>query len=113
MTHKDEALKLALSCIRSSAEYKRGNASFIEAAEDVEQALAAPVQEPVAWTVKGSVADWSKDFSKYQTQHYTRPVYTTPPAAQPAYKDNTPYLHVGESAFENLRKSAKLKERNV
>lgn len=42
---KEEALKLALSCIRSSAEYKRGNASFIEAAEDVEQALAAPVQE--------------------------------------------------------------------
>lgn len=43
----------------------------------------APVQEPVAWTVKGSVADWSKDFSKYQTKHYTRPVYTIPPA-QPA-----------------------------
>ena len=42
---KDEALKLALSCIRSSAEYKRGNATFIEAAEDVEQALAAPVQK--------------------------------------------------------------------
>ncbi len=27
----------ALSCIRSSEEYKMGNASFIEAAEDVEQ----------------------------------------------------------------------------
>jgi hypothetical protein len=42
---KDEALKLALSCIKSSVEYKRGNATFIEAAEDVEQALAAPVQK--------------------------------------------------------------------
>jgi hypothetical protein len=41
---EDEALKLALSCIKSSVEYKRGNATFIEAAEDVEQALAAPVQ---------------------------------------------------------------------
>ena len=38
-----------------------------------------PEQEPVAWTVTGQVNDWSKDFSAYQTQHYTRPVYTTPP----------------------------------
>jgi len=41
----------------------------------------APVQEPVAWTVSGKITDWSKDFSAYQTKHYTRPVYT-PPAAQ-------------------------------
>jgi hypothetical protein len=40
-----------------------------------------PVQEPVAWTVSGKITDWSKDFSAYQTKHYTRPVYT-PPAAQ-------------------------------
>lgn len=36
--------------------------------------------EPVAWTVSGKITDWSKDFSAYQTKHYTRPVYT-PPAA--------------------------------
>jgi hypothetical protein len=42
--------------------------------------LPAPVQEPVAWTVSGTITDWSKDFSAYQTKHYTRPVYT-PPAA--------------------------------
>jgi len=60
-----DVLKLALSCIKSSAEYKRGNATFVETAEDIEQALAAPVQEPVA-TLFGSL-----------------PVYdTTPPAAQ-------------------------------
>jgi len=41
---KDKAMKLALSCIKSSAEYKRGNATFVETAEDIEQALAAPVQ---------------------------------------------------------------------
>jgi hypothetical protein len=44
----------------------------------------APVQEPVAWTVSGKITDWSKDFSAYQTKHYTRPVYTPPAApAQP------------------------------
>ena len=40
--------------------------------------LAQP--EPVAFTVAGEVRNWSEDFSKYQTQHYVRPVYTTPPA---------------------------------
>jgi hypothetical protein len=40
-----------------------------------------PVQEPVAWTVSGKITDWSKDFSAYQTKHYTRPVYT-PPAGE-------------------------------
>jgi hypothetical protein len=49
----------------------------------IKQARSAPVQEPVAWTVSGKITDWSKDFSAYQTKHYTRPVYT-PPAAQPA-----------------------------
>ena len=43
--------------------------------------LDPPVAELVAWTVSGKVTDWSKDFSAYQTKHYTRPVYT-PPAAQ-------------------------------
>jgi hypothetical protein len=28
------------------------------------------------------VTNWSKDFSAYKTKHYTRPVYTTPPAAK-------------------------------
>jgi hypothetical protein len=40
------------------------------------KAQQAPVQEPVAWTVSGKITDWSKDFSAYQTKHYTRPVYT-------------------------------------
>lgn len=40
--------------------------------------MAAPAQ-PVAWTVSGDVKDWSKDFSAYQTTHYTRPVFTQPP----------------------------------
>lgn len=47
----------------------------------IKQARSAPVQEPVAWTVSGKITDWSKDFSAYQTKHYTRPVYT-PPAGE-------------------------------
>jgi hypothetical protein len=49
---------------------------------------ATPAQEPVAWTVSGKITDWSKDFSAYQTKHYTRPVYT-PPAAQRQWVDLT------------------------
>lgn len=37
------------------------------------------VGEPVAWTVAGEVKNWSRDFSKYRTQHYIRPVYLHPP----------------------------------
>jgi hypothetical protein len=84
MTDK-EALKLALSCIRSSVEYKRGNASFIEAAEDVEQALAAPVQEPVAdglirQYITALVAN-KPDEAANATKGMVDYVYTTPPAA--------------------------------
>ena len=45
----------------------------------IKAALAQPEQEPVAWTVAGQVRDWGKDFSAYQTQHYVRPIYTSPP----------------------------------
>ncbi len=40
--------------------------------------------EPVAWTVSGEVTNWSRDFSKYKTQHYVRPVFTAPQA--PAFQ---------------------------
>ena len=67
---RDEALKSALSCIKSSAEYKRGNATFIEAAEDVEQALAAPVQ-------KGAIG------AEYQKSPWDgKGASMSPPAAQ-------------------------------
>ena len=91
---KDEALKLALSCIRSSAEYKRGNATFIEAAEDVEQALAAPVQEPFGYVYEvyclpecAWEMEWVESFDRYEPDaeeniRNVTPVYTTPPAAQ-------------------------------
>ena len=83
MTHtKDEALKLALEALEFAKDGKTGWTFLLpEAITAIKQALAAPVQEPVAWTVSGKITDWSKDFSAYQTKHYTRPVYT-PPAAQ-------------------------------
>jgi hypothetical protein len=93
----ERALDLALEALES---YK----SFIEDAHIIEgqwhwidgayqaitaikQARSAPVQsaergEPVAWAVSGKITDWSKDFSAYQTKHYTRPVYTLPGGRQ-------------------------------
>lgn len=48
-------------------------------------ALAAPEQEPVAWTVGGLITDFSRDFSAYETKTYTVPLYRHPAhqAAQP------------------------------
>ena len=80
---KDEALKLALSCIKSSAEYKRGNATFVETAEDIEQALAAPVH--FAWM--RYEADCAGDpvlVLARSTEEGAFKVYKEPPAAQPA-----------------------------
>ena len=87
---KDEALKLALEALESCETghiSDGGNQWHDEKLVDkaitaIKQALAAPVQEPVAWVVAGKVTDWSKDFSAYRTKNYTRAVYTTPPAAQ-------------------------------
>ncbi len=39
--------------------------------------------EPVAWTVGGLITDFSRDFSAYKTKTYTKPLYTTPPQAEP------------------------------
>jgi hypothetical protein len=110
---KDEALKLALSCIKSSVEYKRGNATFVEAAEDVERALAAPVQnggvggcamcgaayedqvikapvqsaergEPVAWVREHELPLAPGDaFSWVETFVHKTPLYMHPAPAAP------------------------------
>jgi len=80
-----EVMKLALSCIKSSAEYKRGNATFVETAEDIEQALAAPAQPaPVQEPIGYAVPTFDFDNSVIKKVHYagTVPVYTTPPAQE-------------------------------
>ena len=82
--NKDEALDLALEALEyftDTSVSAMDHAMAEDAITAIKQVRSAPVQEPVAWTVSGKITDWSKDFSAYQTKHYTRPVYT-PPAAQ-------------------------------
>ena len=88
MTHaKDEALKLALEALLINC---GGNTEGIgkEAITAIKQALAAPVQEPVAWQYRDANDDgtWSawlgcdKRLTE-STWREVRPLYITPPAA--------------------------------
>ena len=153
MTHtKDEALKLALEALKFCRDNENyGHTSTLEAIAAIKQALAAPVQEPVAyeyweevyWHTNPALNDYIRANGKelvYSTPPAAQPapvVITTgmavafhratsdgsisnadakeikigleaafaniaTPPAQPAYKDNTPNLGVGDSAFESL-----------
>ena len=78
--------------------------------------LAGTSQKPIGWLYDwmsdgGEVRDWfSQDYDEAYSPtnqcHNIRPLYTAPqpsPTAQaaPAYKDSTPELHIGDSAFES------------
>jgi hypothetical protein len=92
---KDEALKLALEALRSAAAELYRASSYCntykvlgntnDAITAIQQALAAPVQEPVVYCdlenwLTGKV--WADDvFSNIQHKGWS-PLYTTPPAAQ-------------------------------
>ena len=92
---KDEALKLALEALntpRPTDSYPPLWRSYEKTINDaitaIKQALAAPVQEPVAWRYDlkqtGSFAGVSTEYSRIKLkigQNWT-PLYTTPPAAQ-------------------------------
>jgi hypothetical protein len=54
----------------------------VEAIEALRARLAQGEPEPVAWTVRGLITDFSRDFSAYQTKTYTVPLYTTPPQSK-------------------------------
>jgi hypothetical protein len=94
---KDEALKLALEALENGKRVRNaeGGTKYQPDLEDkaitaIKQALAEPVQEPVAWGVfEGNLHDMF--FSRTEADHMAclkgahaevRPLYTTPPAAR-------------------------------
>jgi hypothetical protein len=83
---KEEALKLARSCILASLEYKQGKATAVDAVEDINEALAQPEQEPVAWGYRdrnGEITDCITPHEHDRAEgDYRIPLYTAPPAAQ-------------------------------
>jgi hypothetical protein len=79
---KDEALKVALDALLINC---GGNTEGIgkEAITACKQALAAPVQEPVAWLVEFENGEQELHFDEQSVGETNTPLYTTPPA-QPA-----------------------------
>jgi len=99
---KDEALKLALVALENAVryhgimlmadppqaawKYHRVEDNAKQAITALREALAQPVQEPVAWTTMPEADDWdfvsgNKDpTGKLEGKWF--PLYTTPPAAQ-------------------------------
>jgi hypothetical protein len=77
---KDEALKLALDALIT--EYHMERSSFAKRVYEIfEQALAAPVQEPVAWRWKRDGGEWQLVY-QHPRSPTAQPLYATPPAAQ-------------------------------
>jgi hypothetical protein len=68
---KDEALQMCLEYIETDAHERK----YVRHA--IKQALAAPVQEPVAW-----MQEDGEHFSIWKDKYATVPLYTTSPAAQ-------------------------------
>jgi hypothetical protein len=83
MTHtKDEALQMCLEYIETDAHKRK----YVRHA--IKQALAAPVQEPVAWMTQARNFVHVMEFTEAEAKLYGWiPVYTTPPAAQPAVQE--------------------------
>jgi hypothetical protein len=119
---KDEALKLALEALEAHADIGIKSDKAITA---IKQALAAPVQEPVAWRYtdsrghyryRGYVPGFDVEYSLLKPQA----LYTTPPAAQRQWVGLTAEdkLHIeimGGKSDVMLAEmvEAKLKERNT
>ena len=84
---QDERFKAFAELVRAD---ERNRTWTQEHWTEYERSIAAPVQEPVAWLYKD---DWGRTkiaFSKETANEWgseVRPLYTTPPAAQPAVPD--------------------------
>jgi hypothetical protein len=78
-----EAMKLAASVLKGSQEYKRGHTTFVEAVEELEEALAQPQPEPVAWMTQARNFVHPMEFTEEEAKSYGwKAVYTSPPAQQ-------------------------------
>lgn len=91
---KEDALKLARSCILASLEYKQRQATAVEAVQDIDEMLAQPAQEPCArlmryigkdtypkqgYTVARTYEELPKN-TYPDTWEEGEALYTTPPA---------------------------------
>lgn len=124
---KNEVMQMALDAL----EYCDGYNGHIDVSEEIEALRAALAQqnsssnissnsEPVAWTVRGLITDFSRDFSLYKTKTYTVPLYTAPPQRKEwvGLTDEEIeyiYAHCNDwGKFDYERKlEAKLKEKNT
>jgi hypothetical protein len=79
MTDK-EALRMALEAL-TPMQNSRDDTAIERAITSIKQALAAPVQEPVAWRWTNSKG-WLTYGELPHDRFESTPLYTTPPAAQ-------------------------------
>lgn len=83
-----EAMKLAASVLKGSQEYKRGHTTFVEAVEELEEALAQPQPEPVAWMTQARNFVHPMEFTEEEAKSYGwKAVYTSPPAQRKPLTD--------------------------
>jgi hypothetical protein len=79
---KDEALKLALEALEEYSYQEGLTRAADQAITAIKQALAAPVQEPVAW-MEMVVANLVREgVNKHKARELAEHFYTAPPAAQ-------------------------------
>ena len=89
---KDEALDLALEALEEYSEQEGLTRAADQAIIAIKQALAAPVQEPVGTygeiyeSMRALLRSTQRGQQIYMAMK-DKPLYTTPPAAQPAVPD--------------------------
>lgn len=80
---REEAQQVLDAFYVATTHFAKDRNEILAAIQTLRARLAQPEPEPVAWTVGGLITDFSRDFSAYKTKTYTKPLYTTPPQAEP------------------------------